>query len=79
LSIEETQAFGNIGYAVEIEQSQKKTVQDRQDTWCYSFAYLAMIFAQRHMPRDACSRFSITSALFASTEDRKQWQEPKRD
>src|SRR5258708_3769662 len=50
LSIEDPHMLGNIGHATKIEQSERKTVQDRQDTRSSPFTNLAMVFAQGHIP-----------------------------
>jgi hypothetical protein len=71
MSIKDAHLLGNIGDAPEIEQSQQKTVQDRQHTGSLAFADLTMIFAQRHV---ASPMQTIFKALPISTTfiDRKQ-------
>jgi hypothetical protein len=46
LSVKDAHPFGNIRHAAQIEQTQKKTVQNGQDARGSAFADLAMIFAQ---------------------------------
>src|SRR5260221_9583672 len=49
LSIKKAHLLGNIGDPEEIEQSQQKTVEHREDAGSVSLAHLTVIFAQRHV------------------------------
>src|SRR5438270_11875371 len=49
LSIKKAHLLGNMGDPEEIEQSQQKTVEHREDAGSVSLAHLTVIFAQRHV------------------------------
>jgi hypothetical protein len=61
LSIEDAHPLGNVSQAAKIEQSQQKTVQNRQKAGSGPFADLTMIFAQ-------CDISSMVEQIFNRPE-----------